>query len=444
MTDIPRRTASRTAKLAGIPLGVAGRAAAGFGRRLTGGDREEISAQFAAKSAEQLFAVLGELKGGAMKFGQALSVFEAAIPDEYAEPYREALTKLQSAAPPMPMDDVDHMLTQQFGRGWTSRFTEFDETPAASASIGQVHRAVWKRDGREVAVKVQYPGAAEALRSDLRQLGRMSRILQPLVPGMEIKPLLAELQDRMEEELDYRDEATYQREFAAIYEDDPEVKIPRVVGSAPKAVITEWVQGRPLASIIRDGTVEERDHAGNLLARFHYSAPDRAHLLHADPHPGNFGILDDGRLLVLDFGAVARMPDGMPPELVAMTRYALRDRGGELMALMRSAGFVHDGARIEQEQILGYLAPFTEPLETEEFHFNRRWIQRQAERVGDLRSPDAAAIGRSLNLPPRFLLVHRVTMGTVGILCQLDARVRLREIVAEWQPELFEPDAPTG
>ncbi|MEV1295674.1 AarF/UbiB family protein [Pseudonocardia sp. NPDC049635] len=440
MSDIPRRTASRTAKLAGIPLGVAGRAAAGLGRRLTGGDREEISAQLAAKSAEQLFAVLGELKGGAMKFGQALSVFEAAVPDEYAAPYREALTKLQSAAPPMPMTDVDHMLTQQFGRAWRSRFSEFDETPAASASIGQVHRAVWKRDGREVAVKVQYPGAEEALRSDLRQLGRMSRILQPLVPGMEIKPLVNELRDRMEEELDYRDEAAYQREFAAFFEGDPEVKVPRVVGSAPKAVITEWVQARRLSSVIREGTREERDHAGERLARFHYSAPDRTHLLHADPHPGNFGILDDGRLLVLDFGAVARMPDGMPPELVAMTKYALEGRSADLMTLMRSAGFVRDGARVDQEQILGYLAPFTEPLETDEFHFSRRWIQSQAERVGDLRSPEAA-IGRSLNLPPRFLLVHRVTMGTLGILCQLDARVRLREIIERWQPEMFEGPA---
>ncbi|MCO5561396.1 hypothetical protein L7F22_015017 [Adiantum nelumboides] len=233
VSDIPRRTASRTAKLAGLPLGVAGRAAAGFGRRLTGGDRDEIAAQLAAKSAEQLFAVLGELKGGAMKFGQALSVFEAAVPDELAEPYREALTKLQTAAPPMPMADVDYMLTQQFGRSWRSRFADFDETPAASASIGQVHRAVW-RDGREVAVKVQYPGAEEALRSDLRQLSRMSRILQPLVPGMEIKPLVAELKDRMEEELDYRDEAAYQREFAAFYEDDPDVKIPAWSGPRPR------------------------------------------------------------------------------------------------------------------------------------------------------------------------------------------------------------------
>ena len=220
MSDIPRRTAARTAKLASLPLGVAGRAAAGWGRRLAGGNSEEISAQLMARSAEQLFAVLGELKGGAMKFGQALSVFEAAVPDELAGPFRESLTKLQHAAPPMPTRDVHRMLAEQFGRRWPERFREFDDTPAAAASIGQVHRAVW-HDGREVAVKVQYPGAEEALRSDLRQLARMSRLLQPLVPGQDVKPLIAELRERMEEELDYRDEAAYQRAFAEVFDGRP-------------------------------------------------------------------------------------------------------------------------------------------------------------------------------------------------------------------------------
>ncbi|MDN5915659.1 MAG: AarF/ABC1/UbiB kinase family protein [Pseudonocardia sp.] len=442
MSDIPRRTASRTVKLAGLPLGVAGRAAAGWGRRLTGGDRDEISAQLAAKSAEQLFAVLGELKGGAMKFGQALSVFEAAIPEEFAEPYREALVKLQTAAPPMPKADVHRMLAEQFGRGWHSRFREFDDDPAASASIGQVHRAVW-RDGREVAVKVQYPGAEEALRSDLRQLGRMSRLLQPLAPGLELKPLINELRERMEEELDYRDEATYQREFGAVYAGDEHVVIPRVVASAPKAMVSEWVTGRPLSSVIREGTRAERDAAGTLLAEFHYSAPARAHLLHSDPHPGNFGILDDGRLLVLDFGAVARLPESMPHELVQMTKFALEYRSADLMTLMRDAGFVLEGSRLAPEEAMGYLAPFTEPLRTEEFHFSRRWIQGQAERVGDLRNPEAAT-ARQLNLPPQFLLVHRVTMGTLGILCQLDAHVRLRDVVSTWQPELFGDGVPAA
>ena len=261
MSDIPRRTAARTAKLASLPLGVAGRAAAGWGRRLAGGNSEEISAQLMARSAEQLFAVLGELKGGAMKFGQALSVFEAAVPDELAGPFRESLTKLQHAAPPMPTRDVHRMLAEQFGRRWPERFREFDETPAAAASIGQVHRAVW-HDGREVAVKVQYPGAEEALRSDLRQLARMSRLLQPLVPGQDVKPLVAELRERMEEELDYRDEAANQRAFAEVFDGDPLIAVPRVVASAPRAMVSEWVSGRKLSEVIAAGTAEERDQAG--------------------------------------------------------------------------------------------------------------------------------------------------------------------------------------
>ena len=261
MSDIPRRTAARTAKLASLPLGVAGRAAAGWGRRLAGGNSEEISAQMMARSAEQLFAVLGELKGGAMKFGQALSVFEAAVPDELAGPFRESLTKLQHAAPPMPTRDVHRMLVEQFGRRWSERFREFDETPAAAASIGQVHRAVW-HDGRDVAVKVQYPGAEEALRSDLRQLSRMSRLLQPLVPGQDVKPLVEELRDRMEEELDYRDEAANQRAFAEVFADDPLITVPRVVASAPRAMVSEWVSGRKLSDVIAHGTAAERDQAG--------------------------------------------------------------------------------------------------------------------------------------------------------------------------------------
>ena len=432
MSDIPRRTAARTAKLASLPLGVAGRAAAGWGRRLAGGNSEEISAQLMAKSAEQLFAVLGELKGGAMKFGQALSVFEAAVPDELAGPFRESLTKLQHAAPPMPSRDVHRMLAEQFGRGWRERFREFDEVPAAAASIGQVHRAVW-HDGRDVAVKVQYPGAEEALRSDLRQLARMSRFLQPLVPGQDVKPLITELRDRMEEELDYRDEAANQRAFAAEYADDDKVVVPRVVASAPRAMVSEWISGRKLSEIISSGTQEERDQAGALLAEFHYSAPKRTHLLHADPHPGNFQVLPDGRLLVLDFGAVARLPDGLPHPLSVMTRLALEDRPDDLVALMRTEGFLLPGTALTGADLVAYLAPFAEPLRTETFHFSRRWLQSQAERVGDLRSPNFD-VGRRLNLPPQYLLVHRVSMGTLGVLCQLGARVALRDIVARWNP----------
>lgn len=431
-TVMPRKGAARTAKLASIPLGIAGRAVGGWGRRLTGQSAEEVSATLSAKAAEQLFEVLGSLKGGAMKFGQALSVFEAAVPDEMAAPYREALTKLQSGAPPMPAGQTHRVLAEQLGRSWTSRFAEFNDEPAAAASIGQVHRGIW-HDGREVAVKVQYPGADEALRSDLRQLQRFSRLFQAFVPGTEVKPLLAELAARMNEELDYLAEADNQRAFAKVYAGDPEVLIPRVVASAPKVVVSEWVTGTPLAKIIASGDTETRNEVGRLLTEFHYSSPQRARLLHSDPHPGNFMLTEDGRLCVMDFGGVARLPDGIPSHFGEMTRLALEGRPIELIQLLRDWGFIRPGTQLSAEDVLAYLAPFTEPLASETFHFTRRWLQKQAGRVGDTRGRGFQT-SRSLNLPPEYLMIHRVTAGSTGILCQLDAEIPARAIVERWQP----------
>ena len=299
MSEIPQRRTARAAKLASLPLGVAGRATMGLGRRISGKSAEEVSAELQARTAEQLFAVLGELKGGAMKFGQALSVFEAALPEESAAPYREALTKLQEAAPAMPPATVHKVLDEQFGRSWPDRFREFDDVPAAAASIGQVHKAIWS-DGRVVAVKLQYPGAGPALMADLTQLTRFARLFARLSPGLDVKPLLAELRSRVLEELDYTLEADAQRAFASAYTDDADIAVPRVVASAPKAMVSEWLDGLPLSRVIATGTGPERDQAGSLLALLHYSAPARAGLLHADPHPGNFRLLADGRLGVFE------------------------------------------------------------------------------------------------------------------------------------------------
>ncbi|MHA6802570.1 ABC1 kinase family protein [Salinifilum ghardaiensis] len=442
MSDIPRRAARRTAKLAGLPLGVAGRWATGWGKRLTGYDAEEVSNEVSAKTAEQLFAVLGQLKGGAMKFGQALSVFEAAVPEDLAGPYREALNRLQSDAPPMSAAGVHRVLDEQLGTAWRQRFAEFDDTPAASASIGQVHRATW-HDGRTVAVKVQYPGAGEALRSDLRQLSRFSRLFQSLAPGAEVKPLLAELQERMVEELDYRAEADYQRAFAAAFDGDPAVHVPRVVASSPRVLVSEWVDGRPFGELITSGERAERDRAGVALAGFHFSAPARVGLLHGDPHPGNFRLLPDGRLAVIDFGAVANLPRGLPDTLGRMMRLSLQERSDELLELLRAERFVPPEQDITAADVHAYLNPFTEPARTETFHFTRAWLQRQAERVGDLRSPDFHT-GRLLNLPPDYLVIHRVTLGTTGILCQLDAEVPAREIMNRWLPGFTADEQPQG
>lgn len=432
MTDIPRNATQRTAKLASLPLGVAGRVAAGWGKRLAGHNAQDVSAELSARNAEQLFAVLGSLKGGAMKFGQALSVFEAAIPDQLAAPYREALTKLQCAAPPMSPHAVRRVLDEQLGTGWRRRFADFSDEPAAAASIGQVHRAIW-HDGRDVAVKVQYPGADEALRADLRQLQRFSWLFQAVIPGMEVKPLLSELRDRMVEELDYRSEADNQRAFAVGFRGHPEIAIPSIIASAPRVIVSEWITGTPLAAIIRTGSRAERDDIGRTLAEFHTCSPAVAKLLHADPHPGNFLRLANGRLGVLDFGAAAKLPDGAPRTLGIATRLAVEGRSEELLELLRCEGFVRPGMQLLAEDVMAYLSPFADPVRTETFHFTRAWMQAQAERIGGFGSTDFRT-ARALNLPPSYLLIHRVSSGTFGVLCQLDATIPLRGIAERWQP----------
>jgi len=223
--QIPQSGKVRGAKLASLPLSLAGRSAVGFGRQLIGQSGSLVFQEIQEKTAEQIFQVLGELKGGAMKFGQALSVFEAALPENIAKPYRESLTKLQEAAPPLPTRVVYSVLAKELGEDWRDNFAQFTDKPAASASIGQVHKAKWK-DGRDVAVKIQYPGAAEALISDLNQIQRFSKIFQLVLPGLEMAPLLEELRARIMEEVDYRYEASAQEKYAQVYDGDPDISIP--------------------------------------------------------------------------------------------------------------------------------------------------------------------------------------------------------------------------
>jgi predicted unusual protein kinase regulating ubiquinone biosynthesis (AarF/ABC1/UbiB family) len=432
MSEIPRGAVSRTARLAAIPLGLAGRAALGLGRRVTGAAAEVISADVQRRTAEHLFSVLGQLKGGAMKFGQALSVFEAALPEELAGPYRAALTRLQEAAPPLPVRSVHRALAEQLGAGWRDRFRDFDDAPAAAASIGQVHRARWQ-DGREVAVKIQYPGAGEALITDLNQLGRLAALFRVVQPGLDVKPLIAELRARISEELDYEMEAAAQQAFARAYAEDAEIYVPPVVSAARRVLVTEWVDGTPLSAIIAGGDPQERDLAGRRLALLHFSAPTRVGLLHADPHPGNFRLLADGRLGVLDFGAVARLPGGHPEPIGRLTRLALLGDAAGVLDGLRQEGFVKPDVQIDAAAVLDYLLPLLDPIAVDEFRFSRAWLRAEATRLASPRSP-AYQLGRQLNLPPSYLLVHRVTLGSIGVLCQLEARARYREIVERWLP----------
>ena len=435
---LPVNALSRGFKLAALPVGFAGRTTLGVGKRLAGAPAEAVFLEVQRRTAEQLFTVLGQLKGGAMKFGQAMSIFEAALPDEIAKPYRETLRRLQDAAPPMPPSVVHRVMVEQFGDAWREQFPEFDDVPAAAASIGQVHRAQWRAtpdaEPIDVAVKLQYPGAGKALRSDLRQLARLGRVFALIAPAVDVDGIIKELQKRVVEELDYRREAADQNAFADAFADDPDLVIPRAVASTDEALVTTWMESTgSLADIIATGTKAERDHFGNLYIHFILSGPVRAGLLHADPHPGNFRVLESGQLGIVDFGAVDRLPNGVPPELGRLIRLAVDEDYDELEQELRRVGFLRSNAGLSPETVARYTGPLVQPAQTEEFTYSRAWLREQ---VGRVTAPTADGIGTTLrvNLPREYLLLHRVGVGGVGVLCQLGATVRVPEILAESLP----------
>jgi predicted unusual protein kinase regulating ubiquinone biosynthesis (AarF/ABC1/UbiB family) len=434
VTDIKRGGAARNAKLASLPVGIAGRAALGFGKRLTGKSRDEVNAEMMEKAANQLFTVLGELKGGAMKVGQALSVMEAAVPEQFGEPYREALTKLQKDAPPLPAAKVHRVLDSQLGTKWRDRFVSFDDTPIASASIGQVHKGVWS-DGREVAIKIQYPGADEALRADLKTMKRMVSVFKQLSPGADVQGVVDELIERTEMELDYRLEAENQRAFAKAYKDHPHFVVPAIVASAPKVVIAEWMEGIPLSKIIREGTVEQRDLMGTRLFELTYDAPRRLEMMHGDAHPGNFMLLPDDKMGVIDFGAVAPMPGGLPIELGEAVRYAIAKDYDRLLPTMEKVGFIQKGEQVSHRELDDMLRQYVDPFEVEVFHYTRKWLQRMT--VMNM-TPDRAAgqlkAARQMDIPAKLAIPMRVIASNVAISCQLDAHIPAKALALELIP----------
>ncbi len=394
-----------------------------------------MQADLRQQAAAQLFKVLGELKGGAMKFGQSLSMFEAVLPEDVAAPYREQLRRLQDSAPPMPIARVEAVMARELGRGWRDLFSEFNRRPSAAASIGQVHRARWAATGEPVAVKIQYPGAEEALESDLAQISRLASFVAPLTGGMDVKALTSEIGERIREEVDYELEASNQRAAATAFAGHPDFAVPEVLDASRQVLVSQWLDGTKLGDVASWDSAE-RSRVGLSYVRFLFSGPQLAGMLHADPHPGNFLVLDDGRLGIIDWGLVARLPNGLPEPMGRLIRIALTGDAQAVADGLRQEGLIV--GEVNPEAALGYLAPFVEPARSEEFHFTRDWMRGQYARLQAEAQRDSPVMMK-LNVPPEYALIHRVWMGGIAVLSQLDVRARFADVLRDYLPGFADP-----
>jgi predicted unusual protein kinase regulating ubiquinone biosynthesis (AarF/ABC1/UbiB family) len=400
-------------------------------RRLRGEDPESVLRDLRGRSTERTRRVLGGLKGGALKTGQLLSTVEMLFPPDPEASWRQALTDLQESNPALPFTQIRPVLVDAYGIEWRRRFREFDINAVAAASIGQVHRAVW-RDGTPVAVRVQYPGAREAMTADLAALTWSTRAMAIVARGISIPPLVDEIRTRLIEELDYLHEARVQSAFAEAFAGDDEVRVPRVIEATPRVLVMEWMDGTPLARL-GDATQSQRDAIGERYQRFLISGPERAGWLHTDPHPGNFRRLDDGRLGVMDFGSALAMPDGMPSAFGRLMRVMTADDADAVLAGLRAEGFVKPGRDVDADKLRDYLAPFSEPAKHDRFTFSREWLRAEFSRVNDPRNPEFA-VALQLDIPAELLFTHRVWLGVIGVLSQLEATVPVRGELKRWLP----------
>lgn len=424
------RGLQRVVKLGGMTAVMMGRAAVGRIRVAGGADASRTRDQVSRANAQTMRDTLGGLKGGAQKAGQLLSTLDSLLP---AGDWRDAVDSLQESAPPVDFSVMEPVLAAAFGPDWQARFETFEDQSVASASLGQVYQARWAADGTDVAVKVQYPGVDAAVRADLTGLTWALRLAALVSPGMAAAPVARELSQRLEGELDYLAEAAAQRTFAAAFADDEDIYIPAVVAASPRVLVTEWLTGTPLAEYAQTGPQPGRDLVGVRFQRFALSGPTRAGLLHADPHPGNFRVLPDGRLGVMDFGAVVAMPGGLPATFGHLISAMRSDDPDVVLDRLRRAGLARAGADLDTRALMDFLGPFSDPARHEVFTFSPQWLRAQFAREHDPRNPDYT-VALQLTLPPEQLMTHRVWLGIVGVLSRLGATVEVLPELRRWLP----------
>lgn len=432
----PKGRWQRDSKLASLPVAYAGRRMAGAGKRLMGKSAQDIDRDIRLRTAQHMVDVLGELRGCAAKLGQLAAVFRTAmplVPLEFGEVAGAALTRLQDSAPPMLPVLVHQVLAANFGPDWRDRFRSFDDLPAAAASLGQVHHAVW-HDGREVAVKVMYPGAREAVDSDLRRLRGLSGLIGVVMPGADVNAVVEMVCAAVCDELDYHREAAFQQTCADIFAGDPEFVVPRVVACGDEVLVSDWVAGESVTRLIATGDAAERSRVGLLVFRFLEAAYQRGGVLYSDVHPGNFLVLPDGRLAVVDFGACDSYPMEFRNMVSEIGDALFNGTTVDLEQALRRRGFVRPGYEFDVEELLRIATPFSNVLLHKDFRMSTEWLREQVADIADIRLSN---VFRQMTLPPELIPFARKVGTAVGMLCLLGTD-GIRDEFLGWWPELAE------
>jgi predicted unusual protein kinase regulating ubiquinone biosynthesis (AarF/ABC1/UbiB family) len=434
---IPTSRARRTATVGRL---AATEAVKQFGTRAANVTRGEEAAEAALarrqlETAKQIVAVLGTMKGAAMKLGQVMSFLDMGlVPEEFREEFQQELAKLRDAAPTVSFKQMRRVIEEDLGEPIREVFATFEEEPIAAASIGQVYRASLREDGREVAVKVQYPGVAAAVRADLQNLDMIMRLFKRMTPQLDVKALATEVRERIVEELDYELEAQNQRALGRIFDGHPFIVVPKVVSdlSRERVLVSQFIEGVGFEEV-KAAPQAERDRLGEIIFRFFLGCLYRHRQFSGDPHPGNFLMMADGRVAFLDFGLFKRM-DGAAVDLELAAQRAVSEQDAQaLHRLLASSGFLPDPDRVDPDHLLAYVE-------------DAIWWYTTADEVVELRPEIATAViiessdprsshfreMRHQDMRPEHLFGRRMEMLTLAVLSQLRAHANWHRIAREW------------
>jgi predicted unusual protein kinase regulating ubiquinone biosynthesis (AarF/ABC1/UbiB family) len=436
-SKIPKGRLRRSAKLGSV-VGMQGARYAGTKATNVGRSEEEGKGRLEQRHLEtamKMVGALGQMKGAAMKLGQFASFIDTEfIPEEYREIYQEQLGKLRTDAPAMPWEKVEKVLEEEYeGEPVSELFAEFEREAFAAASIGQVHRAELL-DGRRVAVKIQYPGIAEALDADLRNAGMLVRLARALAPGLDAKAIAHEIRERVMEELDYEYEAQNQRSFSRAYRDHPFIYVPEVITrlSRRRVLVTELVEGRGFEEI-KELPHEERSRFGEIVFRGSFGSIYHLQHFNADPHPGNYILMPDGRVAFIDFGMTKKLDQ----EQIVLEQRAFdaasRDDPDAFRAALHDLGFVKNPSKLDAERLLDHMRVVGGwfVMEDRELEITPRRVMKIIEATNDPRS-EYYDLMRRESIPADELMGRRMEIGVVAVLGQLRAKRNWHRIAREW------------